>query len=320
MSDYMGEDPMGAASGLGLKTGSEGLGDEVQDRFGAWGDNNLEDESSNGGDSEDEDSNDGNGGDEGSNDGNGGDEDSNDGNGGDEDSNDGYGVRGGDEASNDGNGDRGGDEASNNGNGDRGGDEASNDGTIKQNEDGKEQRLGDESGDEPDDRYQEPRKIGNPTELGAVRKKYNTQRYQRYDPKVHTEEYLNGIALQRMNTGQNFAIYDEYLLFMDPYVHRMNPTDIPQRGVRLDDFAMAIVLESNIPRAKLNKFWPAEFDSNGMPRAVRTPMGNAAKLLRDVGDVDVDGVVCEHYGYYYGWWKGLQLLCGKEGLDAGYYM
>lgn len=50
--------------------------------------------------------------------------------------------------------------------------------------------------------------------------------------------------------------------------------------------------------------------------------GHAAKRWVSAGDVDLDGNVATEAdeGYYYLWWKGLQVLMGKEGHDAGMYM
>lgn len=60
----------------------------------------------------------------------------------------------------------------------------------------------------------------------------------------------------------------------------------------------------------------------GMTRGLRVPLGHAAKVFKDVGQKDVAGNILGEgeQGYYYLWHKGLHLLCGKEGLDAGVYL
>ncbi|KAL9576408.1 MAG: hypothetical protein Q9212_007124 [Teloschistes hypoglaucus] len=93
-------------------------------------------------------------------------------------------------------------------------------------------------------------------------------------------------------------------------------------GVRLDDLTVSKVLGSSLRRLELNKYWQSEFDRNAMVRATCVPLGHAAKAFKKVGDIDTDGnIIAEgQQGWYYLWWTGLHLLCGKEGLDAGMYM
>lgn len=56
-----------------------------------------------------------------------------------------------------------------------------------------------------------------------------------------------------------------------------------------------------------------------MIRATRVPLGNAYKMRKAVGDVDIDGNVVTERVYYYMWWRGLHCMMGKEGLDADLY-
>ena len=67
--------------------------------------------------------------------------------------------------------------------------------------------------------------------------------------------------------------------------------------------------------------WPAEFDTAGMIRAERMPLGHAVKKYRSVGEVDGNGkeLIEGQEGYYYQWYLGLHQLCGKEGFDAKLY-
>ena len=56
-----------------------------------------------------------------------------------------------------------------------------------------------------------------------------------------------------------------------------------------------------------------EFDKNRMIRAQRYPLGIAAKVFRQKGDIDMNGKPAPKAGWYYLWYRGLQLLCGEEG-------
>lgn len=121
---------------------------------------------------------------------------------------------------------------------------------------------------------------------------------------------------------RSHKVFDEYLLYSDPTTTTEDMHDkIPKRGVRLDDLAMALVLKNVTSPKELNQWWPAEFDTKGMPRATRIPLGHAAKMWVSAGDVDIDGNVAtaKDEGWYYKWWKGLQVLMGKEGYDAWLY-
>ena len=118
------------------------------------------------------------------------------------------------------------------------------------------------------------------------------------------------------------ANFDGYLLFMNPSV--TNGQDVPAKslrgGVRIDDFAVAVVLESGLfSKAQLSNNWLSEFDKNGMTRATRVPLGHAAKLYKNVGDKDIDGNILApgDEGWYYAWHRGLQMLGGQESVDAG---
>lgn len=121
----------------------------------------------------------------------------------------------------------------------------------------------------------------------------------------------------------SYTAFNNYLLYSDPTTTAEEIHEkIPKCGVRLDDMTVALVLE-NITSAKLrNLYWPAEFDIRGMPRATRIPLGHAAKTWVSVGQRDVEGNVAtkEDEGFYYLWWKGLQVLMGKEGHDAKLHM
>ena len=114
-------------------------------------------------------------------------------------------------------------------------------------------------------------------------------------------------------------MYDDYLLYMNPGQPEIE--EIPFPGIRLDDRTAARALDG-LKRKSLHARWPTEFDTNGMIRATRIPLGHAAKNLVEVGDTDVDGNAVEagQEGWYYLWWGGIHCLMGKEGYDAGLYL
>lgn len=90
--------------------------------------------------------------------------------------------------------------------------------------------------------------------------------------------------------------------------------DIP-RGCRLDDGTLAFLVDKYTDRKKLHTQWPTEIDSNGMIKARRMPLGFAAKMYVQVGDIDRNGHPATQAGWYYKWYRGLHLLCGLEGQE-----
>ena len=155
--------------------------------------------------------------------------------------------------------------------------------------------------------------IGQPRYPPHRFRRYDTSHYTLYDPEV-------GNVGPRVNGKfRKFAQYDEYTLFMNPAIERLE--DIPTSGVRLDDMTVAFVMEL-CTKKTLHANWPADFDKKGMIRATRVPLGHAAKFRKNEGEVDLDGNLVPKggEGYYYKWWRGLHCLCGKEGLDRNLYL
>ncbi|KAL8937822.1 MAG: hypothetical protein Q9216_004235 [Gyalolechia sp. 2 TL-2023] len=153
--------------------------------------------------------------------------------------------------------------------------------------------------------------------------KYDSAAYTLYDPDRHTPAILTLLAPpQKMGRNLDYSIFDNYVLYSNPYLSKIIVEHIPQSGVRLDDMAVGCVLASSLKRMDLTKRWPAEFDVAGLPRATRAPLGHAYKIRVNVGDKDVHGytATAADAGFYVGWWRGLQPLMGKEGLDAGSYI
>ncbi|KAL8834400.1 MAG: hypothetical protein Q9170_003768 [Blastenia crenularia] len=154
--------------------------------------------------------------------------------------------------------------------------------------------------------------------LGTKQLAFGTDAYRVFHP---FQDDLSKIQRQQMDRSNNYAKFKTYLLYSNPLLASTQADLVPTHGLRLDDRTVGIMLEANKKADFLTRSWPAEFDSKGMPRATRTPLGNACKLWVNAGDKDADGYVAtvEDEGYYFGWWAGLQLLCGKEGVDAGIY-
>lgn len=144
---------------------------------------------------------------------------------------------------------------------------------------------------------------------------YNTYKYELYDPA------LKNIGQHSCTAHRSFQYYNSYSLFIIPSVTLAK--EIPKEGVRLDDNTVALVIESGDFRKKeLNEMWKGEFDSKGMVRGLRVPLGHAAKRYKQQGDMDMEGNVLDagEEGWYYLWYRGLHFLCGQEGLDAGIYL
>lgn len=91
-------------------------------------------------------------------------------------------------------------------------------------------------------------------------------------------------------------------------------SDIPN-GSRLDDYTVALLIDSgNNTGNSLNSIWSTEFDTNGMIKARRMPLGYAAKMYVREGDLDRNGQAATSDGWYYKWYRGLHVLCGLEGM------
>lgn len=142
---------------------------------------------------------------------------------------------------------------------------------------------------------------------------YKTEYYQLYDHlNPHPVEPVKG-------PFTSFKAYDEYTLFIR--AHLPSIEEIPTSGVRIDDLTISRVI-SKMKASQLHKNWPADLDRHGMVRATRMPLGLAAKVWVDIGDVDVHGQVIPagEEGWYYKWWGGIHCLMGKEGFDVGMYL
>lgn len=142
--------------------------------------------------------------------------------------------------------------------------------------------------------------------------KYSTEFYTLYDPKLSNK----GLAIDK--PFSSFGVYDNYTLFMNPFVDQVD--DIPLGGVRLDDMTVAFVI-NNCAQKQLKERWPAEFDTHAMVRGRRLPLGHAAKEFKREGDKDIDGNVLtkDQEGWFYMWYKGLHELSGQEGLNHKTY-
>ena len=142
--------------------------------------------------------------------------------------------------------------------------------------------------------------------------KYDTDHYRIYDATTQNQ------GAPVLGPFRNFAQYDDYALYINPDLKDTELDQIPHSGVRVDDLTASKVL-SHYGRKTLRTRWPAEFDQQGMIRAMRVPLGRAAKIWVNRGERDVDGKLVDKAGWYYLSWGGLHTLMGKEGLDARRY-
>ncbi|KAL8995827.1 MAG: hypothetical protein Q9169_004517 [Polycauliona sp. 2 TL-2023] len=160
--------------------------------------------------------------------------------------------------------------------------------------------------------------IGKPTRPKETWKKFHTNFYERYD------KNLKNVGPPAEKFKMNLKIWNNYTLVVDP---TMLLSELPRKGVRVDDYIAGKLLMSDHSNDELYGYWPGEFDQEGMIRAMRIPLGHASKTWREVGergiDVDSDGnrkaVKQGQQGWYYDWWRGLHCLMGKEGNDAEMY-
>lgn len=156
--------------------------------------------------------------------------------------------------------------------------------------------------------------VGSPRPPTAHLSSYNTAKYNLYSSAAPNP------GAPVTGTFRTFGAYDDYALVSDRSIKRNNFAEmVPTEGVRLDDRLVGIALQTSSTAKQLSTNWPAEFDKAGMVRATRVPLGNACKVRVNMGDSDIDGNVCDSPGSYYGWWRGIHCLMGKEGADAGLY-
>ena len=132
--------------------------------------------------------------------------------------------------------------------------------------------------------------------------KYNTAFYQLYD-----RRNPNPAAPYTGSYGSP-AHFNEYPLFRNK--GKIDAREIPRSGVGIDDLNCARLAEAYSSKDLANIF-PSEFDTNGMIRAKRYPLDDAAKVYVDAGKVDQNGEIAPRSAFYYKWYRGLQLLCGE---------
>ena len=148
----------------------------------------------------------------------------------------------------------------------------------------------------------------------TILKQYQTSAYTPYDP------VQNNVGPAVMDKFKSFAQYEKFTLFMNLTVTTKNfATIVPTSGIRLDDRTAGVALRC-LSMKDLHAQYPAEFDTAGMIRASRVPLGHCYKKWFEAGKVDIDGNVLTESAYYYLWWRGLHCMMGKEGMDAGLYM
>ncbi len=136
---------------------------------------------------------------------------------------------------------------------------------------------------------------------------FNDSLYGRYDHKKPNNPHTRIIKFRKFSQSNHFK------LFVKGESIRWDK--VPTIGLRLDDLTVARLLGSERTQRYLNQNYIAEFDTKGMIRAERFPLGRAFKIEAQTGDKDIDGNEIEagEAGFYYGWWRGLHMLPGKEG-------
>ena len=150
---------------------------------------------------------------------------------------------------------------------------------------------------------------GQPYPLPARYRKFNTTYYARYDTaNPNNNRQWNGM---KFGTTKNYRAHDHYQLLNETNISHLKA--IPHQ-VRLCDYAAGIVV-LNCDRPKLHQRAPRDFDTKGMIRASRHPLGHAGKQYFDISAADRDGHVMQpgQGGWYYVLYKGIHPLVGKEG-------
>ena len=157
------------------------------------------------------------------------------------------------------------------------------------------------------------KQIGNHTQPGPSRLKYCTERYEKYNWLSH-----KNLPLQAPRYRGSYKVYDGFKLLTGEPPAKFLIAETPYNSVRLDDKWIGLV-SGYFNLTILSEKWPSEFDNHGMLRAVRMPLGDPCLVWVRRGQVDIDGKAAPRDGCYYGWYRGLQLMCGNEGLDQGLY-
>ena len=139
------------------------------------------------------------------------------------------------------------------------------------------------------------------------RKRYTTRAYPPYDPDEHDH------LVRPSKTNLIMKDMEGYPLWMEPFG---NP-ELISTACRLDDLTIANLIDYGLETKTLNERWPVEFDQKGNIRALRMPLGFAAKMYVSAGERDRNGNVAtgDDEGWYYRWYRGIHLLCGDESLD-----
>ena len=98
------------------------------------------------------------------------------------------------------------------------------------------------------------------------------------------------------------------------WVNEYTKADEIPTNCRIDDYTAAKLIDEGKSATFYHSRWPVEFDVKKMVKAVRMPLGFAAKMWVNPGDKDRHGEAAPECGWYYKWYRGLHLLCGEEGI------
>ena len=155
--------------------------------------------------------------------------------------------------------------------------------------------------------------VGNPTQPKDSHMQYRTERYEKYNWHSHQD-----LPMRAPRYAGSHAVYDDFKLLTGEPPAYFAIEETPCNSVRLDDRWVGLVGE-HFNQTVMKKKWPSEFDNAGMLRAVRVPLGDPCLVWVTQGQLDIDGNSAPRDGCYYGWYRGLELLCGNEGLEQGLY-
>ena len=137
--------------------------------------------------------------------------------------------------------------------------------------------------------------------------RYTTKAYEEYDKDLH-ENNVNPDVASGDTIMKDFRGYP---LWIGEFLSK---DDIPTNAC-IDDYTVAKLLDAEQSTKWYNARWPVELDKKKMIKAVRMPLGFAAKMWVNEGDIDRNGHTASRAGWYYKWYRGIHILCGEEGVD-----
>jgi len=90
-----------------------------------------------------------------------------------------------------------------------------------------------------------------------------------------------------MSKFRNFAVYNNYSLFIDPKIKSVNEL---LSLIRLDNLSISIML-FDLTRKELSKEYYSRFINIGIIRTIRLPLGYITKKYYIEGEEDYEGTI-----------------------------